>query len=166
VTASQGEPEDPLRSLGSFIRAQRKLANLSLRQVAALADVSNPYLSQIERGLHEPSVRVLRSIARALNVSAETLLESAGLLAGEEPARGATGGTAGTGGTGASPRPGASQGPGGPSDTEAAIRADPGLTDEQKEALLTVYRSYLHANESAPAGSGRPRRAGRAQPRT
>jgi transcriptional regulator with XRE-family HTH domain len=110
-----------LRALGSFIRAQRKLANLSLRQAAALANVSNPYLSQIERGLHEPSVRVLRSIAKALDVSAETLLDSAGLLDDERP-----------------PTPS--------SDTEAAIRADALLTDEQKQALLSVYRSYRRAN--------------------
>jgi transcriptional regulator with XRE-family HTH domain len=120
VTAS--DEGDQLHALGNFIRAQRKLANLSLRQAAALANVSNPYLSQIERGLHEPSVRVLRSIAKALNVSAETLLGSAGLLADD-----------------AAPAAGAS-------DTEAAIRADAALTDEQKQALLSVYRSYLATN--------------------
>ncbi|MCC7076399.1 MAG: helix-turn-helix transcriptional regulator, partial [Acidimicrobiia bacterium] len=63
-----------MAALGRFIRAQRKLANLSLRQLADLTDVSNPYLSQIERGRHEPSVRVISAIARALNLSAETLL--------------------------------------------------------------------------------------------
>src|SRR5947209_12039204 len=67
-------------TLGSFIRSQRRLANLTLREMAELAKVSNPYLSQVERGLHEPSVRVLRSIAAALNMSAETLLSQAGLL--------------------------------------------------------------------------------------
>ena len=71
--------EDPRRMLGGFIRAQRQMANLSLRQLSALAEVSNPYLSQVERGLHEPSVRVLRSIADALNVSAETLHSTTGL---------------------------------------------------------------------------------------
>jgi transcriptional regulator with XRE-family HTH domain len=120
------EEGEQLLALGSFIRAQRKLANLSLRQAAALANVSNPYLSQIERGLHEPSVRVLRSIARALNMSAETLLDSAGLL-DDEASRPSAGG----------------------SDTEAAIRADPDLTDEQKQALLSVYRSYLLVNGRA-----------------
>ncbi len=114
---------DQLRALGNFIRAQRKLANLSLRQAAALANVSNPYLSQIERGLHEPSVRVLRSIAKALNLSAESLLGSAGLLADDDAAPAA-----------------------GTSGTEAAIRADAALTDEQKQVLLSVYRSYLGAN--------------------
>ena len=115
-----------MQGLGSFIRSQRRLANLSLRQLADLTDVSNPYLSQIEHGLHEPSVRVLKSIARALNVSAETLLAQAGLLEGEEAG-------------------GASRGSG-PGDTEVAIRSDPDLTDAQKDALLGVYRSYRASN--------------------
>jgi len=123
------DPADPwraqLEALGEFIRSQRKLAHLSLRDLAERTDVSNPYLSQIERGLHEPSVRVLRSIARALNVSAETLLAQAGLLE-DENGDGAAGDDAG--------------------DTEAAIRADSRLTDGQKEALLAVYRSYVAAN--------------------
>jgi transcriptional regulator with XRE-family HTH domain len=108
-----------LEALGNFIRSQRKLADLSLRDLAEKTNVSNPYLSQIERGLHEPSVRVLRSIARALNVSAETLLTQAGILEDEGPSP-------------ASPRP----------DTEKAIRADPELSEGQKDALLSVYRSY------------------------
>jgi transcriptional regulator with XRE-family HTH domain len=111
-----------LERLGEFIRSQRKLANLSLRDLADRTKVSNPYLSQIERGLHEPSVRVLRSIAQALNISAESLLAHAGLLEGDH----------------ADP-------PESPA-TEAAIRADPDLTDEQKTALLAVYRSYRAAN--------------------
>jgi transcriptional regulator with XRE-family HTH domain len=119
---------DQLEGLGSFIRSQRRLANLSLRQLADLTDVSNPYLSQIERGLHEPSVRVLKSIARALNVSAETLLSQAGLLEGEEA------GGASAGGRPRSP------------DTEATIRSDPKLTEAQKNALLAVYRSYIAEN--------------------
>ena len=76
--------DDRLHDLGAFIRAQRQLANLSLRQMADLAHVSNPYLSQLERGLHEPSVRVLQSISRALNLSAETLLAHAGVV--DDPA--------------------------------------------------------------------------------
>jgi transcriptional regulator with XRE-family HTH domain len=116
---------DQLEGLGAFIRSQRRLANLSLRQLADLTEVSNPYLSQIERGLHEPSVRVLRSIARALNVSAETLLAQAGLLNDEE-----AGGASGHEHV----------------DTEAAIRADTALTEPQKTALLGVYRSYLAEN--------------------
>ena len=116
---------DQLEGLGAFIRSQRRLANLSLRQLADLTDVSNPYLSQIERGLHEPSVRVLKSIARALNVSAETLLSQAGLLEDEEAA-----------GASSEDR----------LDTEAAIRGDTALTEPQKTALLAVYRSYLAEN--------------------
>jgi transcriptional regulator with XRE-family HTH domain len=114
------ERDDQLHALGSFIRAQRQLANLSLRQMADLAHVSNPYLSQLERGLHEPSVRVLQSIARALNVSAETLLTHAGV---DDEAE-------------AADLP----------DTESAIRADARLSDEQKQALLSVYRSYVQTN--------------------
>ncbi|HVA44117.1 MAG TPA: helix-turn-helix transcriptional regulator [Acidimicrobiales bacterium] len=113
-----------LETLGNFIHSQRKLANLSLRELAERTNVSNPYLSQIERGLHEPSVRVLRSIARALNVSAETLLAQAGILEGEE-----------VGGSGAPEL-----------STEDAIRADRFLSNSQKEALLTVYRSYRAAS--------------------
>ena len=73
-------------ALGAYIRSQRKLANLSLRQLAELTSLSNPYLSQIERGLHQPSVRVLKLLSGALNVSAETLLAEAGLLDPESSA--------------------------------------------------------------------------------
>lgn len=122
------QPTDPwkaqLEALGSFIKAQRQVANLSLREMARMTDVSNAYLSQIERGLHQPSVRVLRSLAEALNVSAETLLARAGLLDGDEAAT-----------AGAEP-------PAGPERTVAAILADPSLTPEQREALLSVYRSF------------------------
>lgn len=117
-------------ALGSYIRSQRKLANLSLRQLADIAKVSNPYLSQIERGLHAPSVRVLRSIAEGLDLSAETLLEQAGLL--EDANNGAA--------TTATPP------------TERAIRIDPKLTESQKEALISVYRSYVAASgDAAPS---------------
>jgi transcriptional regulator with XRE-family HTH domain len=112
-------------ALGAFIRSQRKLANLSLRELAAITKVSNPYLSQIERGLHEPSVRVLRSIAEALDISAETLLAQAGLI--KDQIEGSDGTSDAT------------------KATERAIRADPRLTDSQKEALIAVYRSYLAA---------------------
>lgn len=106
--------------LGAFIRAQRQMANLSLRQLSALTEVSNPYLSQVERGLHEPSVRVLRSIADALNVSAETLFEHAGLINSTERLDDEA--------------------------TENAIRDDRRLTEPQRRALLSVYRSYVEAN--------------------
>ncbi len=112
-----------LDELGTFIRAQRRLANLTLRDMAELTNISNPYLSQIERGLHEPSVRVLRSIARALNLSAETLLARAGLLEA----------VADPGYEESDPV----------SPTEGVIRSDPKLTEAQKEALLSVYRSFV-----------------------
>jgi transcriptional regulator with XRE-family HTH domain len=130
------EPWDTQReALGAFIRSQRKLANLSLRQLAEMTSLSNPYLSQVERGLHQPSVRVLKLISDALNVSAETLLAQAGLLDGDRP-----GAAAGPGQAGAdrSPTSGA--------DTEAAILADQRLTDEQASALITVYRSMLRSD--------------------
>ncbi len=110
------------RALGAFIRAQRELASLSLRQLSDMADVSNAYLSQIERGLHEPSVRVIRSVARALGLPAEVLLSQAGLNddgAGADNAE----------------RP--------PPSVEDAVRADPRLSAAEKDALLAVYRSYL-----------------------
>ena len=109
-----------LEALGAFIRSQRKLARLSLRQMAELTTLSNPYLSQVERGRHQPSVRVLKLIAEALNVSAETLLEEAGLLDGQRPDD-------------------ADQ----TAQVEGAIRADQRLTEEQREALIAVYHSML-----------------------
>ncbi len=109
-----------LESLGAYIRTQRQLADLSLRQMAELAEVSNPYLSQIERGMHQPSVRVLKSIARALNLSAESLLTQAGLLDEEADAPTHEG-----------------------SAVEAAIKSDPRLTQQAKQTLLAVYRTLL-----------------------
>ena len=96
------------------------MANLSLRELSAMTEVSNPYLSQIERGLSEPSARVLKAIAQALDLSAEALFAQAGLM--PESTR--------------------------PDDdsTETALRTDPRLTESQKRALLAVYRSYLAAN--------------------
>jgi transcriptional regulator with XRE-family HTH domain len=125
------EPWDTQReALGAFIRTQRKLANLSLRQLAEMTSLSNPYLSQVERGLHQPSVRVLKLISDALNVSAETLLAQAGLLDGDR-----AGAAAAAGQADAAPA----------ADAEAAILADQRLTDEQKNALITVYRSMLRS---------------------
>ena len=112
-------------ALGAYIRGQRKLANLTLRELSRRTQVSNPYLSQIERGLHQPSVRVLKSLAEALDLSAETLLMQAGILdeaAGEEAAE--------------------------PS-TERAIRSDPRLNNDQQEALIAVYRSYVAQSAKA-----------------
>jgi transcriptional regulator with XRE-family HTH domain len=114
-------------ALGAFIREQRKRANLSLRQLAELTSLSNPYLSQVERGLHQPSVRVLKALSGALNVSAETLMAQAGLI--DAIAGDATAAT----------DHGEPNVPG----TEDAIRADPRLGEEQKAALIAVYRSML-----------------------
>ena len=113
-------------ALGAFIRTQRQTANLSLRQLADLTSLSNPYLSQVERGLHEPSVRVLKAISDALNVSAETLLAQAGLV---DAVTGKSAEAAGE--TGDEER------------TEAAIAADKRLSDDQKAALIAVYRSMV-----------------------
>jgi transcriptional regulator with XRE-family HTH domain len=115
--------------LGAFIRDQRKKANLSLRQLAELTSLSNPYLSQVERGLHQPSVRVLKAISDALNLSAESLMAQAGLIdAIASPDQ-----------NGTSQVDAASQ----PLLTEDAISADPRLSDAQKAALIAVYRSML-----------------------
>ncbi|MCB1250125.1 MAG: helix-turn-helix transcriptional regulator [Acidimicrobiales bacterium] len=110
---------EQLQSLGSFIRTQRKQAQMSLRDLAEATNVSNPYLSQIERGLHQPSMRVLKSIAVALNLSVETLLVRSGLLEPED-----------------------ADDPLHQPDVETAILADERLSDDQRASLLAVYRSY------------------------
>jgi transcriptional regulator with XRE-family HTH domain len=102
-------------SLGEFIRLQRELADLSLRRLGELANVSNAYLSQVERGLYQPSAHVLKNLAEALDLSAETLYSRAGLLDEREQAPG----------------------------VEEAIRVDERLTAEQKETLMRVYRGLL-----------------------
>jgi transcriptional regulator with XRE-family HTH domain len=125
------DPWQPQReALGAFIRTQRRMANLSLRQLAELTHLSNPYLSQIERGLHQPSVRVLKQISDALNVSAETLMAQAGLI--DKVAADAAGVSAE-----------ADASPKAPAPTEDSIRADERLSEEQKAALIAVYRSML-----------------------
>lgn len=101
--------------LGEFIRVQRELAQLSLRQLSELADVSNAYLSQVERGLYEPSAQVLKGIAEGLQISAEELYARAGLL-DEEVRR---------------------------TSVEEAVRLDGRLTPDQKDALLGVYRGFV-----------------------
>ena len=134
--ASRDAWEAQREALGAFIRERRKQANLSLRQLAELTSLSNPYLSQIERGLHQPSVRVLRAISDALNLSAETLLAQAGLIdaiAAETDPR-----TSAASGTDDSAKDESSV-----PDTEQAIRADKRLSQDQKAALLVVYRSML-----------------------
>jgi transcriptional regulator with XRE-family HTH domain len=115
------EDDDPrVRQLGEYIRLQRQMADLSLRGMAELTKVSNAYLSQVERGLHQPSLRVLQAIAEALGIPADTLLAQAGVVPGasESAAEGRSG-------------------------TEEAIRTDPALTPEEREALLRIYRSFV-----------------------
>jgi transcriptional regulator with XRE-family HTH domain len=106
---------------------QRRLADMSLREMANLTSVSNAYLSQIERGLHQPSLRVLRSIAQALSIAPEDLLRRANFITTRED-----GSPAGDDHDAAPELP----------DTEAAILADPRLSQDQREALLNVYRSF------------------------
>jgi transcriptional regulator with XRE-family HTH domain len=119
VSADHGARHQ-LEALGALIRSQRQQAQLTLRELAARTNVSNPYLSQIERGLHEPSVRVVKAIAAALNLSAESLLQQAGILDG----------------TDADAPP--------PTPTvEDAIRHDGRLSKDQKAALLSVYQSFV-----------------------
>ncbi|MEA2384514.1 MAG: hypothetical protein QOH72_4485 [Solirubrobacteraceae bacterium] len=124
AVATDGPGKAWLDALGALIRAQRVTAGLSLRELAERTKVSNAYLSQIERGLHEPSISVLGAIAAALDVSLEALLAHAGLL----PSGGADGES------GALVR-----------DTEAAIISDPELSEAQRVALLSIYRSFVPA---------------------
>jgi transcriptional regulator with XRE-family HTH domain len=106
-----------MTDLGDFIRLQRQLSHLSLRRLAELADVSNAYLSQLERGLYQPSAQVLKNLAGALELSAEELYRRAGLLDGNGDAQP-------------------------PPSVEEAIRLDEALTPEQKDALIGVYRGF------------------------
>ena len=110
-------PSRGVSALGEFIKSQRRIADLSQRELARLADLSDAYLSQLERGLHEPSVRVLKAIAAALNVSAESLLVQAGVLGTEAEDE--------------------------PVTVEQAVNADPRLTEDQRAALINVYRSFV-----------------------
>jgi transcriptional regulator with XRE-family HTH domain len=128
--------ETQREALGAFIRSQRRMANLSLRQLAELTHLSNPYLSQVERGLHQPSVRVLKAISDALNLSAETLLAQAGLI--DAVTADAASAEAVSADTGDTPEAGPAVPP-----TEEAIRTDPRLTEDQRAALIAVYRSML-----------------------
>jgi len=109
---------DPLKDLGEYIREQRRQAELSLRKLADLAQVSDPYLSQIERGLKRPSAEILQQIARALEVSAESLYVRAGILDADRD-----------------------------SNLVATIHAQSDLTTEQKQVLIRVYRSFLSENQ-------------------
>lgn len=122
--------------LGSYIRAQRQLADLSLRQLAGLSNVSNAYLSQVERGLHQPSLKVLNSIADALDISTEHLLAQAGAMS-----------------TGAANlrRAGGSESTEAPSRAVTeAIRGDALLSDQEKKALLSLYASFVEPHRGKP----------------
>lgn len=121
-------------SLGAYLREQREHAKLSVRQLAALAGVSNPYLSQIERGLRKPSAEVLQQLAKGLRISAEVLYVQAGILDDEH----ADGHEA--------------------PDVRAAVRADPSLSDRQKRLLLDLYATFReeNAHEGDPAAQAGP----------
>ncbi len=109
------------QDIGSYIRSQRELAQVSVRQLAERAGVSNPYLSQIERGLRKPSAEVLSQIAKALRLSAEVLYVRAGILE-----------------------------PGQPSQVHDAIIGDTAITERQKRVLLDIYTSFCQQNQAAP----------------
>jgi transcriptional regulator with XRE-family HTH domain len=114
------EFSDPWRELGEFIREQRNVARLSVRRLSDMAGISNPYLSQIERGLRRPSAEILQQIAKALRISAETLYVRAGILDARE-----------VGG-----------------DLTGAILAEPTLTEDQKQTLLRIFLSFRRENEA------------------
>jgi transcriptional regulator with XRE-family HTH domain len=118
-------------SLGEYIRQQRQQAKISLRQLAAQAGVSNPYLSQVERGLRKPSAEILNQIAKGLQISAHALYVQAGLIEDRQPE----------------------------SDVLAAIRADVTLTGRQRQVLIDIYESFRKENRAdtaQPAQSAEP----------
>jgi len=114
-----------VRHLGEYIRDQRRDSNVSLRQLAKLAGVSNPYLSQIERGLRKPSAEILQQIAKALRISAEALYVQAGILDERY----------------------------GDSDVQAAVMGDAALTERQKQVLLEIYESFRRENDENPTAT-------------
>jgi transcriptional regulator with XRE-family HTH domain len=128
------ELPERFNELGSFIREQRSSARLSLRRLSELAGISNPYLSQIERGLRRPSAEILQQIAKALRISAETLYVQAGIL----------------------------ERPDGDTDLSRHIFADRHLTEEQRQAMMRIYLSFRHENDDlaepdrVPAPAGDP----------
>ncbi|MEY2472901.1 MAG: hypothetical protein QOK28_2230 [Actinomycetota bacterium] len=116
------DQSDRWRDLGEFIRQQRGTARMSLRRMSEIAGISNPYLSQIERGLRKPSAEILRQIAKALRIQAETLYVRAGILDERDPS----------------------------DDLAGEILRDPFLNEEQKQTLLRIYLSFRHENEDRP----------------
>jgi transcriptional regulator with XRE-family HTH domain len=125
--------EQRLRDLGEFIRDRRHDAHLSVRKMSELAGISNPYLSQIERGLRKPSAQILQQIANALRISAESLYVRAGFLDERDDEM---------------------------PDLEREIGRDPSLSERQKETLLEVYRSF-RADAGRPPEPGEPSRSGK-----
>ncbi|QXC60130.1 helix-turn-helix domain-containing protein [Aquihabitans sp. G128] len=115
------ELETRWRDLGEFIREQRRVGHLSLRKLSEMAGISNPYLSQIERGLRKPSAEILQQIARALEISSETLYVRAGILEARE----------------------------GDTDLITEIRRDPWLNEEQKKTLVQIYESFRAERRAA-----------------
>src|SRR4051794_7629789 len=117
-----------MRDLGEFIRDQRRVGHLSLRKLSEMAGISNPYLSQIERGLRQPSAQILQQLARALEISSETLYVRAGILDERDPN----------------------------DDLVAEIRRDPHISEEQKKTLVTIYESFRHENAASQNGGPAP----------
>jgi transcriptional regulator with XRE-family HTH domain len=128
------DPAERWNDLGAFIREQRSTARLSLRRLSELAGISNPYLSQIERGLRRPSAEILQQIAKALRISAETLYVQAGIL---DPPVGAP-------------------------DLARQILADPHLNEEQKQALVRIYYSFRREQDGGGLVDGAARVTGTA----
>jgi transcriptional regulator with XRE-family HTH domain len=118
-----GDPARRWHDLGEFIREQRASARLSLRRLSELAGISNPYLSQIERGLRKPSAEILQQIARALRISAETLYVQAGMLEPREDG----------------------------DDLTRQILSDPHISEDQKQALVQIYLSFRREHDPAEA---------------
>jgi transcriptional regulator with XRE-family HTH domain len=130
VAAEASNVSATATQVGDYIREQRSAARVSLRELARTAGVSNPYLSQVERGLRKPSAEILASIARGLKISAETLYEQAGILDRRS----------------------------GTPDTLAAIRSDPALSERHKAVLLELYETYVREQAAAapPANAPHP----------
>ena len=127
----RGELEERLVELGKFIQDQRRRTHLSVRRLADLSGISNPYLSQIERGLRKPSAEILQQLAKALSISAETLYSRAGIVDDSTPP---------------------------PSGVVDAIRADLDLSEEQKSSLVQIYESFRLSGPTAapPAAPSAP----------
>jgi transcriptional regulator with XRE-family HTH domain len=132
----QLDPTGAVRDVGRYIREQRRQAELSLRNLASQAGVSNPYLSQIERGLRQPSAKILKDIARALRISAETLYLQAGILDADTQ----------------------------DGDLVAAILREQGLTERQKQVLIEIYESFRATSEVNSNADGARGTAGIADP--